>query len=84
MPGVCTSCMLLLYALGIIGGPELKPRMQRSASGRSSTLSYWASAAVGSASAPSAVSAGTRPIGGSTTSDVCFATRVPKSHQKSL
>ena len=31
-----------------------------------------------------AVSGGTRPSGGSTTSDGCLATRVPKSHQKSL
>ena len=36
---VCTSCTLLLYALGTIGGPELNPRMQRSGSGRSSGLS---------------------------------------------
>src|SRR5262245_11120382 len=80
---VCTSCTLLLYALGTIGGPELNPTRQRSASGRSSGLSKrpraWASRCCAAA-----VIGGIRPSGGSTTREGCFATRVPRSHQKSL
>ena len=79
-----------------MGGPAFEPNdaMQRSASGRFSGLSYspncwkrftraaWRSRASG-------VSAGTRPSGGSTMSDVRYspfttATRSPASIQKLL
>mgnify|MGYP001495197416 CR=1 FL=1 len=78
-----------LEALGAMGGPALKPSMQRSATPRSS--GPWAERSRSSRRAAArfcavSVSGGMRPSGGSMTRDERFVltTFLPKSHQKSL
>ena len=79
----------MLYAPGNMGGPELKPVMHRSPSGRSSgpSVGRWLIRNLSARrAAPASVSSGIRPLGGSTTKEVrpVSTAVVPLSHQKSL
>jgi hypothetical protein len=71
-----------------MGGPALKPTRQRSQGGRSSgpAAIFRLAARASSRAIPPGVNCGTRPSGGSMTSDVRLVetTSVPKSIQKRL